>query len=78
MQQSTGREAKTTMKNCMQVYMQPSGFLSMNGIAATTPFLKRLMERLNVRPLFFRREAYKNVVNQFTHVRQFSHSPLRP
>ena len=51
----------------VQVYMQPSGLLSINGAAATTPFLKRLLDRFNVKAHLFRREGYKNAINQFTH-----------
>jgi hypothetical protein len=49
--------------------MQPSGLLSINGAAMTTPFLKRLLERFHVKAHLFKREGYKNAVNQFTHVR---------
>ena len=52
-----------------QVYMQPSGYLSCSGISATTPFLKRFLERFNIKAYFCTRERYKNVANQFTHVR---------
>ena len=52
-----------------QVYMQPSGYLSCSGISATTPFLKRFLERFNIKAYFFTRERFKNVANQFTHVR---------
>jgi len=48
--------------------MQPSGLLSINGAAITTPFLKRLLDRFHVKPILFKREGYKNFVNQFTHV----------
>ena len=48
--------------------MQPSGLLSVNGITASTPFLKRFLERWRIKPLFFAREKYKNIVNQFTEV----------
>lgn len=58
----------------LQVYVQPSGFVSINGLAASTPFLKRVLERFKVQPLLFSREAYKNIVNQFTHVCLYSSS----
>ena len=50
----------------MQVYMQPSGLMSISGIASATPFLKGFFERWRVSPQFVAREEYKNVINQFT------------
>jgi hypothetical protein len=52
----------------LQVYMQPSGLLSMSGLASSTPFLKDFFSKWRVRPFFVAREEYKNVANQFNEV----------
>ena len=46
--------------------MQPSGLMSISGIASATPFLKGFFDRWRVSPQFVAREEYKNVINQFT------------
>ena len=48
--------------------MQPSGLVSISGIASATPFLKGFFDRWHVQPQFVAREEYKNVINQFTQV----------
>ena len=53
--------------------MQPSGLLSISGLASSTPFLRDFFARWRVRPFFVAREEYKNVANQFTRA---SASPL--
>ena len=52
----------------LQVYMQPSGLLSISGLASSTPFLKDFFSQYKVRPFFVAREEYKNVANQFNEV----------
>ena len=52
----------------LQVYMQPSGLLSISGLASSTPFLRDFFAQWKVRPFFVAREEYKNVANQFTQV----------
>ncbi len=52
----------------MQIYLQPSGLVSISGIASATPFLKGFFDRWHVQPQFVTREEYKNVINQFTQV----------
>jgi len=47
-----------------RVYMQPSGLLSVSGLASSTPFLRALFDRWHVRPLFLAREEFKSVANQ--------------
>lgn len=47
-----------------RVFMQPSGLLSMSGLASSTPFLRALFDRWNVRPQFVAREEFKSVANQ--------------
>ena len=47
-----------------RVYMQPSGLLSMSGLSSSTPFLRALFDRWNVRPQFVAREDFKSVANQ--------------
>ena len=59
----------------MQVYMQPSGLLSISGLASSTPFLRDFFAKWKVRPFFVAREEYKNVANQFT---QASSAPALP
>ncbi|CAL5221921.1 g4192 [Coccomyxa viridis] len=49
-----------------KVYMQPSGLLSISGLASSTPFLRDFFAKWKVRPFFVAREEYKNVANQFT------------
>ncbi|BDA45901.1 Protease 4 [Coccomyxa sp. Obi] len=49
-----------------KVYMQPSGLLSMSGLASSTPFLRRFFDSWKVKPHFVAREEYKNIINQFT------------
>ena len=36
------------------------------GFAASTPFLRGLLDRWHIKPLAFAREEYKSVVSQFT------------
>jgi hypothetical protein len=48
--------------------LQPSGLVSISGIASATPFLKGFFDRWHVQPQFVTREEYKNVINQFTQV----------
>ena len=58
----------------LQVYMQPSGLLSISGLASSTPFLRDFFAHWKVRPFFVAREEYKNVANQFTQVCGTPHS----
>ena len=55
--------------------MQPSGLLSISGLASSTPFLRDFFAKWKVRPFFVAREEYKNVANQFTQVCIVSYFP---
>lgn len=46
--------------------MQPSGLLSMSGLASSTPFVRKFFDKWKVQPHFVAREEYKNIINQFT------------
>lgn len=61
-----------------QVYMQPSGLLSMSGLASSTPFLRRFFDSWKVKPHFVAREEYKNIINQFTQASLPSPARARP
>ena len=61
----------------LQVYMQPSGLLSISGLASSTPFLRDFFAQWKMRPFFVAREEYKNVANQFTQVRSTPHPHSR-
>ena len=50
--------------------MQPSGLLSMSGLASSTPFLRKFFDSWKVKPHFVAREEYKNIINQFTQASQ--------
>ena len=55
--------------------MQPSGLLSISGLASSTPFLRDFFVKWKVRPFFVAREEYKNVANQFTQASAPPHLP---
>ncbi|KAK9846227.1 hypothetical protein WJX84_003224, partial [Apatococcus fuscideae] len=49
-----------------KIYMMPSGLLSTTGLSTSSFFLRHLLDRFHVEPLFYARGKYKNVVNTFT------------
>ncbi|KAL0021728.1 hypothetical protein WJX79_008882 [Trebouxia sp. C0005] len=49
-----------------QIYVQETGLVSFTGFAASTPFLRGLLDRWHIKPLGFAREEYKSVVSQYT------------
>ncbi|KAK9866040.1 hypothetical protein WJX84_001451 [Apatococcus fuscideae] len=49
-----------------KVYMQPSGLLSTTGLATSSVFLRQLLDRWHIQPLFVARGKYKNIINTFT------------
>lgn len=49
-----------------QIYVQETGLLSFTGFAASTPFLRGLLDKWHIKPLGFAREEYKSVVSQYT------------
>jgi protease IV len=49
-----------------EIYLQPSGELGLGGILIDAPFVKRLLDKLEVRPRLDHRHEYKNYKNVFT------------
>ena len=49
-----------------EVYIQPSGDVSITGVAAESPFMRGALDKLDVKPQFGKRSEYKNAVNVFT------------
>ncbi|KAL0032135.1 hypothetical protein WJX77_007069 [Trebouxia sp. C0004] len=49
-----------------QIYVQETGLVSFTGFAASTPFLRGLLDKWHIKPLGFAREEYKSVVSQYT------------
>ncbi len=52
---------------CDEIWLLPSGDLSLAGLFAETPFLKGAFQKAGVAPVFLQRKEYKNAVNTFTH-----------
>ncbi|KAL0050980.1 hypothetical protein WJX82_011683 [Trebouxia sp. C0006] len=49
-----------------QIYVQETGLVTFTGFAASTPFLRGLLDKWHIKPLGFAREEYKSVVSQYT------------
>jgi protease-4 len=49
-----------------EVYLQPSGELSVTGIAIETPFARDALAKLGVKPRMSKRQEYKAAVNTYT------------
>jgi protease-4 len=49
-----------------EIWLQPSGDLSLNGVAAAVPFVRGTLDKLGVTPQFAQRHEYKNAANLFT------------
>ncbi|MBZ4419071.1 signal peptide peptidase SppA [Myxococcus sp. RHSTA-1-4] len=49
-----------------EIYIQPSGDLSITGLAFETPFARDAFEKLGVKPRFHKRAEYKNAINTYT------------
>lgn len=53
---------------CQYVYCQPSGMVGFIGMESPAFFVRGLLDRLGVRPVFFTREEYKTAAHMFTQV----------
>lgn len=49
-----------------QVWLQPSGDVSLTGFMAESPFLKGTFEKLEIKPQFSARHEYKSAIGMFT------------
>jgi len=49
-----------------EIYLQPSGDVSITGLLAEVPFVRGTLDKLGVTPRFGARAEYKNAVNTFT------------
>jgi protease-4 len=49
-----------------EIYLQPSGDVSVLGVAAETPFAREAFAKLGVKPRIGKRHEYKNAVNTYT------------
>ena len=49
-----------------EIWMQPSGQLGLLGIALETPYLRRALDKVGVRPEFEQRHEYKSGIELFT------------
>jgi protease IV len=52
-----------------EIYLQPSGDVSLTGLLAPSPFVRRLLDKLGVRPRMDHRHEYKSAMNLFTEER---------
>eukprot|EP01129_Flabellula_baltica_P004577 TRINITY_DN1598_c0_g4_i1.p1 TRINITY_DN1598_c0_g4~~TRINITY_DN1598_c0_g4_i1.p1 ORF type:complete len:624 (+),score=158.41 TRINITY_DN1598_c0_g4_i1:37-1908(+) len=50
-----------------KIYMAPCGHLGLVGLSITHPFLKNMLEKLKIEPVFKKRGNFKNAANLFTH-----------
>ncbi|KAG1669319.1 hypothetical protein FOA52_014881 [Chlamydomonas sp. UWO 241] len=51
---------------CGSVYVQPSGLVSLTGLESQGVFLRGLLDKIKVKPIFFTREEFKTAPNMFT------------
>ncbi|MGI9179534.1 MAG: signal peptide peptidase SppA [Longimicrobiaceae bacterium] len=49
-----------------EIYLQPSGDVSLTGLLAPAPFARRMLDKLGVTPRMDHRYEYKNALNLFT------------
>jgi len=49
-----------------EIWLQPSGDVSLTGIIAETPFIRGALDKLDIRPRFDSRREYKSAMNVFT------------
>ena len=49
-----------------EIWMQPLGMVSVNGVQAEVPYFRGLLDKLGVRPEFFKREKYKTAYESIT------------
>jgi protease-4 len=49
-----------------EVWLQPSGTVSLTGVISETPFIRGALEKLKIEPRFDARREYKSAVNLFT------------
>ena len=55
--------AAIALLTCAQVYLQPTGLLSVTGLAVQSPFLRTLLDKWKVKTTVIKREEYKNALN---------------
>ena len=49
-----------------KIFLQPSGFVTFNGISSTSPFFKNLLEKIKVEPIGAARKEYKTYWNMYS------------
>lgn len=50
-----------------QIWMQPMGVVAITGLNAELPFLRNVMDKIGVEPLFFQRKEFKSAYENITH-----------
>ena len=48
------------------IYLQPSGDVSLSGLIAESPFIRGTLDKIGLEPRFAQRREYKNAMNVFT------------
>jgi protease-4 len=49
-----------------EIWLQPSGEVAMNGFAIESPFVRGVLDKLDIKPSFARRHEYKGAMENFT------------
>ena len=63
---SSGTKSYYLASAADKIFLQPSGFVTFNGISSTSPFLKNLLEKIKVEPIGAARKEYKTYWNMFS------------
>ena len=63
---SSGTKSYYLASAADKIILQPSGFVTFNGISSTSPFLKNLLEKIKVEPIGAARKEYKTYWNMFS------------
>ena len=63
---SSGTKSYYLASAADKIFLQPSGFVTFNGISSTSPFLKNLLEKIKVEPIGAARKEYKTYWNMYS------------
>ena len=64
---ANGLQAYTLATAMKEVYVQPTGHLSIMGMASRAPFFREFLNKWKVEPFVVKRNKYKNALNNFEH-----------
>ena len=63
---SSGTKSYYLASAADKIFLQPSGFVTFNGISSTSPFFKNLLEKIKVEPIGAARKEYKTYWNMYS------------